>query len=389
MLRIVVAPDKFKGSLTAPAAADAMARGVRRAVPEAQFVLVPMADGGEGTVEALVTATSGKVASAAVSDPLGRPVKARFGVLGDRQTVVIEMAAASGLPLLKQGERDPFRTTTFGTGELLNHALSLPGIKRVLIGIGGSATNDGGAGLAQALFYRFYDDEGHQLEPTPNALVRLARIDASRRNRLLDGKAIDVACDVDNPLIGPRGASAVFGPQKFDPARPATHEQIAQLDAFLDHFASIIKRDLGVDIAGMPGAGAAGGLGGGLVAFAGARLTPGVELIMDAVGLRAKLAGADLCLTGEGALDASTAGGKVVSGVARLCKELVVPCIALCGAVGQGADSVLAQGLDAFFSICNGPMPLENAVRDAEALLEQASEQVVRAFLAGGNRATS
>lgn len=380
-MRIVIAPDKFKGSLAAPLVAEAIARGVRRAAPDAQVVCVPMADGGEGIVEALIAATGGSRRAEVVEGPLGEAVRAGYGFLGDGAAAVIEMAAASGLVLLEPARRDPFATSTFGTGQLLLAAIS-EGATRVIIGIGGSATNDCGAGLGAALGYRFFDSAGLQLTPRGAGSLRsVARIESSDASPLLDRATIDVACDVDNPLCGSRGASAVFGPQKFAPEQPATPEKIAELDDALAHFASLIERDLGVDVKSLPGAGAAGGLGGGLVAFAHGRLTPGVDLVIDAVGLRAHLEGANLCLTGEGAIDASSAGGKTVVGVARLARSLGVPTIALAGKIGDGADAVLGEGIAAYFSICDGPMPLEVAVRDTERLLAASAEQVVRAFL--------
>jgi glycerate kinase len=382
-MRVLIAPDKFKGSLSARAAAESLARGVRAADPSVAIDLAPMADGGEGTVEAMVAATTGTFRSAWVTGPRGESVEARFGILGDGQTGVLEMAEASGLVLLAPADRDPFVTTTRGTGELLRAVLEA-GVARVIVGIGGSATNDGGAGLAQALGYRLLDADGRELPPGGGALERLARIDAAGRNSRLGGDVrIEIACDVDNALCGPRGATAVFGPQKFDPGRPPAAEQLARLDANLERLAGIIERDLGVVVADRPGAGAAGGLGAGLVAFAGGRLRPGIEIVIEAVGLRARLAQADLCLTGEGSLDGSSAGGKTAVGVARLARTLGVPCLGLAGTIGPGAETVLTEGIDAYFSICPGPMTLETAIERADPLLASAAEQAVRAWLAG------
>ena len=376
-MRVVVAPDKFKGSLSAPEAARAMARGVAAAVPAAAIDVVPMADGGEGTVEALVAATSGSSREAVVAGPLGEPVRARFGMLGDGHTAVLEMATASGLALVPRDRRDPSRTSTRGTGELLLAAVEA-GARRVVVGIGGSATNDGGAGLGQALGYRLLDAEGREIGPGGGALDRLAAIDASGRDPRLEGVEVAVACDVDNPLCGPRGASAVYGPQKgADPA------MVAALDRNLDHLARVLERDLGVSVRDLPGAGAAGGLGAGLVAFASGRLEPGIALVIRAVGLADRLRDADLCLTGEGALDASSAFGKTPIGVARLARSLGCPTIALAGMVGEGAAAVLEQGIDAFFSICPGPITLDEALARGATLLEHASAQATRAFLAG------
>jgi glycerate kinase len=376
-MRVVLAPDKFKGSLTAPEAARAMARGVAAACPGADVDLVPMADGGEGTVEALVAATGGTFREATVTGPLGSPVVATFGLTGDGKTAILEMAAASGLVLVPPDSRDPRIATTRGTGELLLDALDL-GATSIILGIGGSATNDGGAGLAQALGARLLDGEGRELPPGGAPLARLARIDPSGLDPRLALVSIRVACDVANPLCGPTGASAVYGPQKG--ASPAI---VAELDAALGHFARAIARDLGRDVAGLPGAGAAGGLGAGLVAFAGGSLTPGIDLVIDAVGLRDRLRGADLCLTGEGSLDASSAFGKTAVGVAEMARSLGVPCLALAGAIGDGAHDVLARGIDAFASIAPGPGPLDRAIAETPVRLERATEQFVRAFLAG------
>ncbi len=381
-MKVIVAPDKFKGSLSAPDAAHALARGVLRADPSATIDLVPMADGGEGTVEALVEATGGSYREVVVTGPLGHPTEARYGILGDGRTAVVEMAAASGLVLVRQADRNPLEATTFGTGELILAAIAA-GVERLIVGIGGSATNDGGAGLAQALGYQLLDASGHPLPPGGGPLQALDRIIAPEFNRLL-GVEIAVACDVANPLCGPSGASAVYGPQKG-----ATAEDIVVLDHNLEHFARIIERDLGADVAGLPGSGAAGGLGAGLIAFAGGALEPGVSLVIEAVRLADRLAGADLCLTAEGAIDHSTAFGKTAVGVARLARSLGCPTLALSGMIGPGAQDVLREGVDAFFSICPGPATLGEAMSHAPDWLERAGEQATRAFLAGFRRSRS
>jgi glycerate 2-kinase len=376
LLRVVVAPDKFRGSLSAIAAARALARGVWAAEPAALVDEAPMADGGEGTVDALVAATGGTTQSAQVTGPLGSPVRAEFGLLRDGTTAVLEMAAASGHAHVMPERRDPSRTTTRGTGELLLAAIEA-GAKRVIVGIGGSATNDGGAGFAQALGYRFLDQSGRELDPGGGPLAKLARIDSSDRSPRLEGVIVEVACDVDNPLCGPRGASAVFGPQKgADPALVQT------LDRNLALLAEVVARDLGVSILELPGAGAAGGLGGGLVAFAGGRLEPGIDLVIRAVGLAERLRDADLCLTGEGSLDASSAFGKTAVGVGRVARAAGCPTLAIAGALGTGADDVLDRGIDAIFSICDRPMTLDEALAGAAELLERAACQAVRCFLA-------
>jgi len=378
--RVVVAPDKFRGSLTAAEAAAALARGVVGADRSARVTLAPVADGGEGTVDALVSATGGARHTATVADPLGRPVSATYGRLGDGRTAVIEMASASGLALLTSAERDPLRTSTRGTGELLLAALS-GGARRVILGIGGSATNDGGSGFAQAMGFRLLDRDGRDLGPGGGALGDLDRIETAGVDPRLAGLEVAVACDVDHPLCGPRGASAVFGPQKG-----ADRRAVDRLDANLDHFARVIARDLGVEVRDLPGSGAAGGLGGGLVAFAGGRLGPGIDLVLEAVGLADHLRGADLCLTGEGCLDATSAGGKAAVGVARLARSLGVPTLAIAGTLGPGAEGVLSEGVAAVFSLCPGPIGLDEALGRAGVLLERAGEQAVRCFLAGRDR---
>ena len=378
-MRVVIAPDKFKGSLTALEAAEAMARGLSRVDPCAEIDRVPMADGGEGTVAALVAATGGSYRTVTVTGPLGELVAASFGLLGDGRTAVLEMASASGLWLVPPGLRDPLRATTRGTGQLLLAALEA-GARRVIVGIGGSATNDGGAGLGQALGFRLLDTHGRDLEPGGGELDRLARIERTDLAAVLGSATIAVACDVTNPLCGPRGASAVYGPQKG-----ATPEMVARLDRNLGHFADIVARDLDVAVRDIPGSGAAGGLGGGLVAFAGGRLEGGVNLVIEAVNLRERLHAADLCLTGEGALDGQSAFGKTAVGVARLAHSLRCPTLAVAGSIGPGAEAVLEQGVDAYFSICPGPVHIDEAIEKASELLENATAQAVRAFLAGRN----
>lgn len=376
-LKIVAAPDKFRGSLSAAEAAKAMAIGARRADPSIRVIEIPMADGGEGTVEALVAATGGSFRSVRVKGPLGDPVEARFGLLGDGVTAALEMASASGLALIGRDRRDPWNASTRGTGELLIAAIEA-GASRILLGIGGSATNDGGAGFAQALGYRLLDASGRDLPPGGGALDRLDRIDSAGLDPRIRGVVVQVACDVDNPLCGTRGASAIFGPQKgADPG------MVGKLDRNLEYFTRIIERDLGVHEATRPGAGAAGGLGLGSIAFAGATLEPGVTLVARAVGLETAMKDADLVLTGEGAIDISSSGGKTAVGVARIAKASNVPVIGLAGAIGAGADSVLNLGIDAYMSLCNRPMSLDSALAQASELLVSASEQAVRIFLLG------
>lgn len=376
-MRIVIAPDSFKGSLTARQAAEAMAAGARRVFPDAELILVPMADGGEGTVQSLLDALGGDRRTVTVEDPLGRPVEASFGLLGEGDTAVLEMAAASGLTLIPEELRDPLRASTYGTGQLIRAALDA-GARRILIGIGGSATNDGGAGMAEALGYRFLDAAGERLPRGGAALARLARIDADGVDPRLERTKFVTACDVTNPLLGPNGASAVYGPQKG-----ATPEMVAMLDEALACLAQRLEEDLGVSVRDLPGAGAAGGLGAGLVAFCRAELRRGVEMVIDAVGLRGLVARADLVLTGEGRLDGQTVHGKTPHGVAGVAKEAGLPVLAVGGGLGPGYRDVYAAGIEAVASIIPGPSTLAEAVERAPDLLADATERLLRAYRAG------
>lgn len=375
-MRIVVAPDSFKECLPAHAVAEALARGLIRALPGAEIDLAPMADGGEGTVDALVAATGGEKIALRVTGPVGEPVDAVYGLLGDGKTAVIEMASASGLGLAPADQRDPRFTTTYGTGELLSSAMGR-GATRVIVGIGGSATNDGGAGMAEALGYRLLDASGGPLPRGGAALARLARIDTVNRRAGLDACEILVACDVTNPLCGPEGASHVYGPQKGADARA-----VVELDAALRHYASVIREQLGIDILDLPGAGAAGGLGGGLVAFANGTLRTGVELVAEACGLAGRIRGADLVITGEGKLDGQTIHGKTPIGVARIAQAHGVPTVAVAGALGSGYNAVYEHGITAVFSIAPGPVPLNEAMARAADLLETSGEAIGRLWRA-------
>ncbi len=382
-MKVVIAPDSFKESLTAAEVTEAIADGVRAACPQATLDPCPMADGGEGTVAAMVAATCGEVRTAGVAGPLGEPLQAEFGLLGaaagsaGRTTAVIEMAAASGLDLVPPERRDPMRTTTYGTGELIAAALEA-GATGVLIGIGGSATVDGGCGCAQAVGVVFADAAG---DPCVRGLAggglpTVDRIDMSRRDPRIAGARIRVACDVTNPLTGPRGAAAVYGPQKG-----ASPEMVRQLEAGLVHLAEVIRRELAVDVEHLPGAGAAGGLGAGLVAFLGAELQRGVEIVADAVALRDRLAGADLCITGEGRFDAQSLSGKTAVGVARVAGELSVPAICIPGQAEPGLDD---EGLFAAVRpLAAGDVTIDHAMRRPKELLAARAAEAVEAFLRG------
>ncbi|HBT48034.1 MAG TPA: glycerate kinase [Peptococcaceae bacterium] len=372
MKRIVIAPDSFKESLEAPAVAAAIAAGVKRVLPAAETIEVPLADGGEGLTSTLVAATGGRRETATVTGPLGEPVRACWGILGDGRTAVIEMAQASGLPLVPREKRNPLLTTTYGTGELIRHALDA-GCRRLIVGIGGSATNDGGAGMAQALGVRLLDQQGKDIPPGAAGLERLHRIDKEGLDPRIQEAEIMVACDVDNPLCGPHGASAVYGPQKG-----ATPEMVPRLDRALAHLADIMARDLGKEVRNLPGAGAAGGLGAGLVALLGATLRPGIELVMEVVNLEEILAqGADLVITGEGEINSQTVHGKVPVGVARLAGKYGIPVVALVGSIGEGANAVLEHGIKGFMSIVPRPVPLSFCLENTAELLADAAERLV------------
>jgi glycerate kinase len=376
-MNIIVAPDSFKGSLSAVEAAVVIIQGVRALLPDAEIVSLPLADGGEGTVEALVTATRGRYLTATVKDPLGLPVEARFGVLGDDVTGVIEMAAASGLTLIPPDKRNPEITTTYGTGQLLLAAREA-GCTRLIIGLGGSATNDGGAGMAQALGAHLLDAEGKELPPGGAALERLEKIVASGVDPRLANVTILIASDVSNPLCGPDGASAVYGPQKG-----ATPEMVERLDRALAHYAEVIERDLRLQVRDLPGAGAAGGLGAGLVAFCRAEMRAGISVVLDALGFDDYLDYADLVITGEGKIDSQTAFGKALTGVGRMAKRHGVPVVALAGAVGEEAEQLQEFGLTTALGITPGPMPEEQAMAQAADLLQAATERALRLILIG------
>lgn len=336
---MIVAPNAFKGTLTASEAAAAMAAGVREALPGAEVVQIPVADGGDGTVEALVSANSGQYRAAEVDGPLGDPVNARFGLIDSGRTAVVELATASGLALIPAERRDPRRASTYGFGSLLMAARA-EGVGQIIAGIGGSATNDGGAGMAQALGYRLLDAQGQDLERGGAALARLARIDPSGFDPGWGQVTIKVASDVTNPLTGPHGASAVYGPQKG-----ADPDAVRELDAALAHLAEVIRRDLGKDVEAMPGAGAAGGTGAGLIAFLNATLVPGAPLIVEAAGFDQALAGAGLVITGEGRVDEQTAYGKAPGEVGRRAAAAGVPVLLVAGSKGPGWESLTSSGV--------------------------------------------
>jgi glycerate kinase len=376
-MEVIIAPDSFKGSLTALQAAEAIEIGLRRVFPDAQIDIVPMADGGEGTVQSLVDATGGKLLTAAVLDPLGNAINAHYGVLGDGVTAVIEMAATSGLTLVPSNKRNPLVTTTCGVGQLIKAALD-HGCRKLIIGVGGSATNDGGAGMAQALGAKLLNADGVQIGWGGGALKNLASIDASELDSRIAETETVVACDVNNPLTGARGASRVYGPQKG-----ATPEMVEVLDANLRRLGEAIERDLGKSVGDIPGAGAAGGLGAGLMAFLNASLKSGIEIVIEATRLAERIKGADLVITGEGQINFQTAFGKTPVGVAKAAKAHGIPVIAIAGGVGEGADDVYGAGIDAIIDIVPEPMSLGAAIENASALLVAAAERTARMVRVG------
>ncbi|TCP07779.1 glycerate kinase [Uruburuella suis] len=379
-MKIVIAPDSFKESLTALEVAEAIEAGLKKVLPDAEYVKVPMADGGEGTVQSLVDATEGRLISAEVCAPLGNKVKAEFGLSGDGRTAIIEMAAASGLHLVPPEARNPLRTTSYGTGELILAALA-EGVEKIIVGIGGSATNDGGAGMLQALGALLLDAQHQPIGAGGGCLQDLAAIDLSGLDKRLAGVEIVVACDVDNPMCGEKGASAVFGPQKG-----ATPEMVQALDSGLQHFADIAARDLGLDIQSPAGAGAAGGMGGGVLLLPDARLQAGVQIVMEAVKLAEKVQDADLVITGEGRMDAQSVHGKTPIGVAHTAKAFGKPVIAIVGCLREDYEVVYAQGIDAVFPIIRQLGSLEEILQHGRDNLVSAAQNVARIYQMGISR---
>ncbi|POH57931.1 glycerate kinase [Cryobacterium zongtaii] len=371
-MKFVLAPDSFKESMTAPEAVAAMRRGVLSVFPDADCVAAPMADGGEGTTEALTDALDGVLLSAPVHDALGRPVQARYGFVGSTHLAIIEVAAAAGIDLVAVADRDPKITSSYGVGELIRHALDR-GATRFIVGLGGSVTNDGGAGMLEALGARLLDEAGADLPRGGAALARLHRIDLSAVDPRLAGSTFQIASDVTNPLLGAAGASAVFGPQKG--ADPAT---VHQLDAALGVYATVIAALTGTDVSAQPGAGAAGGLGAAFLAFFPAELRRGVDVVMDAVRLADRIAGADFVFTGEGSLDAQTLSGKTPLGVAEAAGVHGVPVVAFAGRIGPGAEVLYDHGFAALVPIVPGVSDLPSALADGAANLERAVATVCR-----------
>lgn len=378
-MKIVIAPDSFKGNLTSLQVASAMEQGIRRVLPKAKCIKVPMADGGEGTVQSLIDAMGGRYVYKEVCGPDASMVRARYGILADQKTAVIEMAEASGLPLIKEKNRNPLTATTYGTGELIVDALNR-GAQKIIVGIGGSATNDAGAGMAQALGVKFLNSRGKKIK-TLGAGGMLKRIADINMDGLHPGIAkcnFVIACDVDNPLCGKKGASYVFGPQKG-----ATPAMVKQLDANLLHFGKLVKKRINKDIRTLKGAGAAGGLGAGLLAFADAKLQSGVDIVIQATHLSSSLKTADLVFTGEGRVDLQTAFGKTPAGVARAAKKYRVPVIAIGGGLSDDARGVFNYGIDGLDSAIVRDMPLNEALADSQKFITNAAERAMRMILIG------
>ncbi len=379
-MKIVIAPDSFKESLSAQDVARAIATGIESVVPHATCVCVPMADGGEGTLDAVLAVTGGERRTATVADALGRPIKAHWGWLPD-QTAVIEMASAAGLEHVAPKDRDPIRADTFGVGELLKLALEA-GARRIVLTAGGSATNDGGTGMLRALGLIMLDAQGCALPPGGGALAQLARIDPSRLDTRLRDASIIVATDVRNPLCGENGASAIFGPQKG-----ASPQMVQQLDQALAQFAHVTAEVTGQDLRNAPGAGAAGGLGYAALAWMGASMRPGVEVVAELAQLEQAIKQADLVITGEGRMDSQTLQGKTPWGVMRIAQAHRVPVVALAGSLGEGYQALYEHGLSAAFSLANGPITLDQACANASTLLADRSSDIMRLWLSGANAA--
>jgi glycerate kinase len=376
-MKIVVAPDSFKGSLTAIEVSVAIEQGIREVFPEAEVIKIPIADGGEGTVQCLVNATGGKILEEKVIGPLGNEVLAFYGILGDRKTAIVEMAAASGLILIPESKRNPLVTTTYGTGQLIKAALD-QGCRKMIIGIGGSATNDGGAGMVQALGVKLLDQEGKEVGFGGGELKKIVKIDISCMDNLLSDTKVLVASDVNNPLCGPQGASKIYGPQKG-----ATPEVIEELDKSLSYFAELIKRDLNKEVKDIPGAGAAGGLGAGLMAFLNAELRPGIEIIIEIVKIEQIIRESDLLITGEGRIDAQSVFGKVPFGLGKMAKKYNVPVIAIVGEIGEGFSQIYEYGINSIMSIISKAISIDEAMQMSKSLLKDATERMMRIIKIG------
>ena len=371
-MKFVIAPDSFKGSLTALEVADSIEKGIKKIFEDSIIEKVPMADGGEGTVQSLVDSTGGKIINLKVKGPALKEVNAFYGILGDGKTAIIEMAAASGLPLLSAEEKNPAITTSYGTGELIKDSLDR-GCRNIIIGLGGSATNDGGIGMLKALGIQFLDSNGEDIGFGGESLSKLCKIDLSSIDSRIRECNITAACDVTNPLCGPEGASYIFGPQKG-----ADEEMIKMLDENLANYANIIKREFEIDIINASGAGAAGGMGAGLMAFLNAKLEKGIDIVINLTKLEERIKEADFVFTGEGMMDYQTAFGKTPYGVAKVAKKYNIPVIGISGGVGNGFETLYDKGFDSIFSIVDKPMSLKDAMKDGKKLIQSTAERIMR-----------
>ncbi len=371
-MKIVVAPDSYKGSLTAKEVADCIENGIKKVDRNIEIVKVPMADGGEGTVQSLVDATAGEIINLRVKDPLMREIDSFYGILGDGKTAIIEMAAASGLPLLNKKERNPMKTTTYGTGQLIKDALD-KGCRHIIIGLGGSATNDGGCGMVMALGGKFIDTKGECIQWGAENLDKIEKIDLSSMDTRIKECNVVAACDVRNPLVGPEGASYVFAKQKG-----ADEKMTEELDEKLKHYGRLIEKEIGVEVLNYPGAGAAGGLGAGLLTFLDAEIVRGIDTVSEITKIEEYIKNSDLVITGEGMIDFQTAYGKTPFGVANIAKKYNVPVIAIAGGIGERAEELYDKGFNSIFSIVEKPMVLEEAICNADILLEKTAERIIR-----------
>lgn len=373
-MNIIVAPDSFKDCLSAKEVASSITKGIRQIAPEATIIEIPLSDGGEGIMQTLVDVTGGTVISFSVLDPLGRTITSGFGLLEEGKTAVVELARASGLELLKEKERNPLRTSTYGTGQLIKAALD-HGCQKIIVGLGGSATNDGGSGMLKALGAKFLDENGEEIRGGGGELNRLRRIDLTNLDSRIGTCEIVIASDVANPLVGPNGASLVYGAQKG-----GDKKDLEQLDTNLKNYGEVIKEQFNIDVLNQKGAGAAGGTGAALLAFMNGKMTNGIELVLQMVKMEHHLAKCDLLFTGEGQIDGQTLNGKTVTGVSKLAKKYKVPVMVLAGKVGQQIEGIYGMGATAVFPIVDGPMELEEALKKAPILLQRTAQNIMRAI---------
>ncbi|MFA9398234.1 MAG: glycerate kinase [Clostridiaceae bacterium] len=374
-MKIIIAPDSFKGSLSAKEVADNVEIGIRRVLEKVEIVKVPMADGGEGTVQSLVDSTNGRIIELIVTGPIFKKVNSFYGILGDGKTAIIEMASASGLPLLNDEEKNPMNTTTYGTGELIKDALD-KGCRKIIIGIGGSATNDGGVGMLAALGIQFLDENSKEIKPIGGELNKISSINMDKVDKRINECEFISACDVDNPLVGKNGASYIFAPQKG-----ATEAQVKTLDANLNHYADIIEKTLNISVANYKGAGAAGGLGAGILAFLNGNMQKGIDIVIQTTNLEEKIKDADLIITGEGMIDYQTQFGKTPYGVCLLGKRYNIPVIAIAGGLGKKYRELYDLGFKSIFSIVDKPMKLEDSIKNSDRLIQDVSERIMRIII--------